>query len=221
MHVAKLKTPKWISQIRETYRLTVPHDPAIRWILPLTFILSTGALAGLGLALNGIWLSLTVTSWAFGLLVTAYVFGKRAEKSAYAQIEGIPGAAAQVLTTLKGGWFVTPAVEVNRNQEIVHRAVSRAGVILIVEARPGSAIAQTARSKTQRWIGETPLQEVFVGAGEGQVRIAQLTRTLKKLPKVLRPAEVTDLRRKLDAAAGGTLPIPKGPMPKGMRVPRR
>ena len=88
-------------------------------------------------------------------------------------------------------------------------------------SRPGAAIAQSAKQKTARWVGETPIREVFVGNGQGQVALGSLTRTIKKYPKVLRPAEVTELRRKLDAAAGGSLPIPKGPMPKGLRVPRR
>jgi hypothetical protein len=162
-----------------------------------------------------------ITAFAWAILLTLLVFGKKAEKAAYASVEGVPGAAAQVLTTLKGGWFTTPAVEINKNQEIVHRLVGRPGVILIIEARIGSPIASVARQKAARWVGDTPITEMFVGRGEGQVPMAKLTRAVRKLPKVLRPAEVTELRRKLDAAAGGSLPIPKGPMPKGMRIPRR
>ncbi|MEY3696364.1 MAG: hypothetical protein RJA41_14 [Actinomycetota bacterium] len=154
-------------------------------------------------------------------MLTLLVFGKKAEKAAYASVEGVPGAAAQILTTLRGGWFTTPAVEINKNQEIVHRLVGRPGVVLVIEARPGSPIAAVAKQKAARWVGETPITEIWVGRGEGQVPMPKLTKHVRKLPKVLRPAEVTELRRKLDAAAGGSLPIPKGPMPKGMRVPRR
>jgi hypothetical protein len=154
-------------------------------------------------------------------LAAAFVFGKKAEKAAYGSVEGTPGAAVQVIKTLRTGFFVTPAVEVNKAQELVHRVVCRAGVVLIVEARPGASIAATAKQKTARWVGETPITEVFVGTGTGQVSLVNLNKHLRKLPKVLRPAEVTDLRRKLDAVAGGSLPIPKGPMPKGMRMPRR
>jgi hypothetical protein len=219
--VATTKKPSWFSQVRDTWRLTTPADPSIKWIVPLVFIVVTAALAVGGLVIGGFGLTFTITSWAWGLLVALFVFGRRAEKAAYSQIEGVPGAAAQVLTTLKSGWFTTPAVEINRSQEIVHRLVGRPGVILIIEAKPGSAIAQSARQKTARWVGETPILEVYVGNGEGQTPLGHLTRTVRKFPKVLRPSEVTDLRRKLDAAAGGSLPIPKGPMPKGMRVPRR
>ncbi|MEY3407149.1 MAG: hypothetical protein RL038_210 [Actinomycetota bacterium] len=219
--MAKLRTPKWMISIRETYRLTKPVDPAIRWILPLTFLAVTGALLALGLLLGGFWISLAVTSWAWGLLAMTFVFGRRAERAAYAQIDGMPGAAAQVLGTLKAGWFTAAAVEVNRNQELVHRVVGRPGVILVVEAERGSSIVQTALTKTQRWVGEIPIHTIYVGHGEGKTPIAKLNRTVMKLPKALRPAEVTELRRKLEAVGGSALPIPKGPMPKGMRVPRR
>ena len=190
-------------------------------MVPLTFLAVTALLAVLGLQVGGFALTLTVTSWAWGLLAALYLFGRKAEKAAYGSIEGKTGAAGQVLTTLGKTFFTTQFVEVNRAEEVVHRVVGRCGVVLVIEARPGAAIAQSAKQKTARWVGETPIREVFVGNGQGQVALGSLTRTIKKYPKVLRPAEVTELRRKLDAAAGGSLPIPKGPMPKGLRVPRR
>jgi hypothetical protein len=219
--VAKLRTPKIFGQVRDTYRQTKPNDPAIRWILPLVFFVTTGLLAGIGWLIGGWGMTLSFTSWAWGLLATTFVFGRRAEKAAYAQIDGITGAAAQVLNTLKAGWFTTPAVEVNRSQEMVHRVVGRPGVILVVEGSPTSPIVNTALIKTQRWVGDIPINTIYIGHGEGQTPIAKLNRTLIKMPKVLRPAEVTELRRKLEAVGGSTLPIPKGPMPKGLRVPRR
>ena len=218
----KPKMPAWISQIRQTYQMTKPLDPAIRWILPLVFVGVTGVLALLGWLLGSWWTALTLTSPAWGLLATTYVFGRRAENAAFSSVEGMPGAAAQVLGALRGGWFTTPAIEVNRAQEVVHRVVGRPGVILVVEARPGSQIAAAARQRTQRWIGDAPLHELYVGTGEGQLRLKDLNRAVRKLKKALKPAEVTELKRKLDATGTGpSLPIPKGPMPKGMRVPRR
>lgn len=217
----RFRKPQWISQIADSYRMTRPVDPSIRFILPLVFIVVTGTFVGVGTLLGGLWITLSVTSWAWGLLATLYVFGRRAELAAYKTIEGQPGAAAQVLMTMRGGWFTTMAVEVNKQQEVVHRLVGRPGVMLIIEANPGSQIASVAKSKTARWVGETPIREIWVGNNEGQVPLAKLTRYVKKLPKVLRPAEVTELRRKLDAAAGGSLPIPKGPIPKNLKIPRR
>ena len=190
-------------------------------MVPLSFVVVTAALTGFGYAVQGWALLLVVTGWAWGLLAAAYVFGKKAEKAAYGSVEGTPGAVVEVVKTIRSGFFITPAVEINKSQELVHRVVCRAGVVLLVEARPGAAIAQVAKQKTARWVGETPITEIFIGKGEGQVSLLEINKRLRKLPKVLRPAEVTDLRRKLEAVAGGSLPLPKGPMPKGMRPPRR
>mgnify|MGYP002143805501 CR=1 FL=1 len=218
--MAKLRAPKWIDQIRQTYRMTRPIDPAIRWILPVTFVGVSGVLILIGQLAGGWWSLLSVTAVGWGLLATTIVFGRRAEKAAYGQIEGVAGAASEVLKTLRQGWFTTPAIEINRNQEIVHRVIGRAGVILVIEAKPGSQIAKSARQKTERWISDVPLTEIYIG--EGQTKLRDLNKRIYKLKKVLKPAEVTDLRRRLEATGTGpSLPIPKGPMPKGMRVPRR
>jgi hypothetical protein len=42
------------------------------------------------------------------------------------------------------------------------------------------------------------------------------------LPKQLAPAQVTEVRQRLNALGGlmQAMPIPKGPMPKGGKVPR-
>jgi hypothetical protein len=64
-----------------------------------------------------------------------------------------------------------------------------------------------------------PIHELIVG--EGQLTISELQKKIKKLPKALRPAEVTDVRRRLDALPKTALPIPKGPLPQGRKIPRR
>ena len=71
-----------------------------------------------------------------GVLAATIVFGKRAEKAAFSQVDGQPGAAAAALNMLRKGWTVTPAVAVTRNQDIVHRAVGRPGVVLVGEGSP-------------------------------------------------------------------------------------
>ena len=210
-----------IAQIRQTYRLTKRVDPAIRWILPLSFL---GTLAVIDLL---IWLFLD--SWPFGLLigtpfallVSMFLFGRRAERAAYASIEGQPGAAVAALNALRKGWFTTPFVEVNKQQDGVHRVVGPVGIVLVAEAPEAraKALLATARSRVQRFAGEVPIHEVI--CGEGGVPLLKLNRTIMKFPRALRPAEVTELRRSMDAAQKGpSLPIPRGPLPKGMRMPR-
>ena len=122
----------------------------------------------------------------------------------------------------KLGWGITPAVAANKAQDLVHRAVGRPGVVLIGEgsspALPG--LMATERKRTARFVGEIPISELVVGKAEGQVPIAKLDKHLRKMPKVLAPGEVTDLRKRLDALTSSPLPMPKGPMPKSGRMPR-
>ena len=208
------------AQIRQTYTMTKGIDPAIRWILPLTFAVTIALFALLGWAF-ATWQFGVFMGLPFGLLVTMYLFGKRAERAAYGSIEGQPGAAVASLNALRKGWFTTPFVEVTKNQDGVHRVIGRPGVILVAEAPASRAkpLLAAARAKAQRFAGDAPIHEVI--CGEGGVPLLKLNRTIMKLPATLRPAEVTELRRRMDAAQKGpSLPIPRGPMPKGMRVPR-
>lgn len=209
-----------IAQIRQTYRLTKQVDPAIRWILPLTFVGTTLAFTIIGLVL-GNWIYATILGIPFGVLAAMFLFGRRAESAAYGSIEGQPGAAVAALNSLRAGWFTTPFIEVTKQQDGVHRVVGRPGVILVAEApqqRAGALLA-TARAKVARYAGDVPIHEVV--CGEGGVPLRKLNRHIMKLPRALRPAEVTELRRRLDAVQKGpSLPIPRGPMPKGMRMPR-
>ena len=209
-----------LAQIRQTYSMTKGIDPAIRWILPLTFVATIAVFALL------CWKPL---SWQLGVfmglpfavLITMYLFGRRAERAAYGSIEGQPGAAVAVLNSLRKGWYTTPFVEVTKQQDGVHRVVGPVGVVLVAEA-PASrakALLANARAKAQRAAGEAPVHEIV--CGEGGVSLLKLNRAITKLPRALRPAEVRELRLRMDAMQKGpSLPIPRGPMPKGMRVPR-
>ena len=61
-----------------------------------------------------------------------------------------------------------------------------------------------------------------MGDGEGQVPLPKLVKHVTKLPKALKPADMTDVLNRIKAidANRPTLPMPKGPVPtsmKGMR----
>lgn len=209
-----------IAQIRQTYRLTKDLDPAIRWILPATFLGTMVAIVAVGVVVNALWIGIAL-GLPFAFLITMYVFGKRAETAAYGSIAGQPGAAVAALNSLRSGWFTTPFIEVTKNQDGVHRVIGRPGIILVAEAPASRApeLLKVAKAKIQRYASDVPVHEIV--CGEGGVALTKLNRTIMKLPRTLRPAEVTELRRKLDAVQKGpSLPIPRGPMPKGMRVPR-
>jgi Domain of unknown function (DUF4191) len=210
-----------IAQIRETYRLTRTNDPAIGWVLLALFLAVFGVFLLVGFVLKAPWFW-GIIGLPFAVLAVTFVFGRRAEKAAYASVQGQVGAAASVLNALRSGWFVTPAVAVTKNQDFVHRVLGRPGVILVSEAPPSRATQLLANEKrrTARFVGETPIYEIQAGDGEGQVPLRKLQSTVMKLPRNLKPAEVTALRRRLDALTQTPLPIPKGPLPKGARIPK-
>jgi len=208
--------------IRDNYRMAKKYDPRLGWLL-----------GGIGVVGAALFITLAVVTdnpftWAIvgiaAVFVTvSVVFSRRAMKSAYKSIEGEPGAAVAVVQNMsKAGWGISAGVAVNKNQDLVHRAVGRPGVVLIGEGTsPALGSLLTAeRKRTARFVSDAPITEIVIGDGEGQVPIAKLDKYLRKMPKVLAPGEVTTLRKRLDALATAPLPVPKGPMPKTGRVPR-
>jgi hypothetical protein len=221
-NAAPSEAPKGrIAQIRETFRLTRKADPTIGWVLLGIFLAVFAAMLLIGFLLHLTWF-FGLIGLPLALLATTFIFGRRAERAAYAQVEGQLGAAASVLSTLKSGWFVTPAVGFTKSQDLVHRVLGRPGIILVSEGPSSRATALLAieRKKVARFVSEVPIFEIQCGDGEGQVPLAKLQREVMKLPRNLKAAQVTQIRRRLDALTASPLPIPKGPMPKGNRAPR-
>ena len=214
-------SPGRFKQIIETYRLTKQSDPKIGWILAGTFVVVFGVLLVAGFFLN-ILSYLGPLGFALGLLATVIVFGRRAESSAYSQIEGQPGAAAAVLKSLRSGWFVTPAVAVNKSQDCVHRVVGRPGIILVSEGpstRAGNMLANE-RKKVSRIIPDVEIIELQCGDEAGQIPLRKLNGKVRKQKRTLKPSQVSEIRKRLEALNTAPLSMPKGPVPKSMRAAR-
>jgi hypothetical protein len=222
----KKKTGR-LAQIKQTYDVTKRTYPKIGWLLLAIFLGVWAIFIVSTMLLSDSWLTRSLfilLGFTTALLATSFIFGKRAEKAAYSQISGQLGAAAAVLQSMRGGWFTTPAVAVTKNQDLLHMVIGRPGVVLVAEGSESRVghLSTSQRKKIERWIPDVPVTELVVGDGDGQVELTKLTKTVQKLPKVLSPAEVTEIRRRIDAAlkAGNQLPVPKGPLPKNARVPR-
>ena len=211
---------KWHKQLRETYTFAKQHVNQLGLKMFALFFGVFGVMLGLGFAIGSPYL-LGIMGVGVAFLVTIYVFGKVAEKAAYASIDGQIGAAASVLMAMRSrqGWFTTGGVGVDKAQNVVHRVVGRPGIVLVGEGpRPANLLAEQRKAHA-RFVPGVEIHEITVG--EHGVALSDLQKTVKKLPKSLRPSAVTDLRRKLDALPKTALPIPKGPMPQGRRIPRR
>jgi Domain of unknown function (DUF4191) len=219
-----------IKQLAETYRMAKRSDPKLGlWIAGafvagllvglLVFGLATGHNSTLG------WILTAVGSLMLAVLGALVVFSRRAQKAAYAQMEGQVGAAAGALQLLKRGWRLDTAIAFNKQQDVVHRVVGPPGIVLIGEGTSPSRLRQllaTERRKHERVAAETPIHEVVCGNGEGEVPLPKLARYVQKLGRSVKPAEMTDILNRLKAldAQRSNIPLPKGPVPtsmKGMR----
>jgi hypothetical protein len=165
---------------------------------------------------------------ALVFLVALIVFGRRAEKAAYAQVEGQVGAAAGALGMLKRGWKVDQAVAFNKSQDVVHRVVGPPGIVLVGEGNPGRVrnLLTNERKKTARIVGEeVPITLIVVGKDteKGEVPLPKLVNKLRKTKRVLKPAQITPILNKLKAldAMRPQAPLPRGPVPSSAKGARR
>ena len=216
-------------QFVETYRMAKRSDPRLGlWVFG-TFAL--GAVLGFllfwllpGEGVLGILLSV-VGALLVGSLAAMIVFGRRAQRAAYSQMEGQPGAAAAALRMLRGrSWRTDPVVGFTKQQDVVHRVVGPPGIVLVGEGNPNRLrqLMASERRKHERVATEVPIHEVMCGNDEGQVPLPKLTRHVQKLGRSVKPAEMTDILNRLKAldANRSAVPLPKGPIPtsmKGMR----
>lgn len=210
-----------VAQIRQAYSLTRRNDPRVGLIVGLGFAVPLLLLLGLGFLLHSP-VVLGILGLLIGILVATSLFTRRVQKASYASVAGQPGVAASVAERARGGWKVTPAVQVNRQQGMVHRAVGRPGVVLLAEGPGSGDLVGAERRRLKRAVGDTPVTVITVGEDAGQTPVDKLQVTLMKLPRVLKPADVSVVDKRIKALAGSApgagLPIPKGPMPT--RVPR-
>ncbi len=189
-----------LRQIALTYKMTRKVDPKVGLIL-----------AGLGV---GIFAVLLIVGFVIGhpvysgvlgfllaFLAMAIMFGRRAERAAFGQMEGKPGAAAAVLENAGRGWTVTPAVQINRSQDVVHRAVGKAGIVLVGEGNPNRVKSLLAAEKRRmsRVAVDAPVTDMIVGDGEGEVPLRKIRAKLLKLPRVLAGPKVTEVNDRLKA----------------------
>jgi hypothetical protein len=212
-------------QLLASYRMTKEVDPKIGPILLGVFLVTAAVAFGVFWLVPGPWFFDVVIAVLFGILSALIVFGRRAQKAMYSQLEGRPGAAAAVLQTLRKGWKVDPAIAFNRNQDIVHRVVGPPGIVLVGEGNPNrlKSLLASERRKHERVASETPIHEVVCGDGPDAVPVDKLARHVTKLGRNIKPAEMTDVLARLKAldATRSNIPIPKGPVPTSMKGSRQ
>lgn len=216
---------RWYHNFADAYRITKRSYPAIGWILLAATIAGTALVVGLGLwaKMNIIFLVILAISTA--LLIPMVILAALVKKAMYRQIEGTLGAVYGVVSQIKRGWTVEEQpIAANTHRDLVWRVIGRPGVVLITEGPTNRVrdLATKERKLAQRVVTNVPVHILNVGQDEGQIRLEDLEKALRKLPKTLRSNEVPLVVNRLQAlAAKQAAPIPKGIDPSRAKISRR
>ena len=163
-----------------------------------------------------------ILSIPLALLFAFFTFTRFANTAAFTSIQGQIGAGASVLMSIRKGYTTTPAVNAARNQDMVHRVVGRSGIILVGEGTPAvRTLLLDEKKKVERFVPGVPVHQLLVGDYEGAVSLRKLQKAVKKFPNKLSKAQLREVRNRLKGVGGMNVPIPKGPMPKGVKLPKR
>lgn len=215
-------------QLVQAYKMARKTDRTLGlWILGAFLVFGAvgfllGALPGWG----PIWLMPVITGLVLGIMGALLVFGRRAQKAAFMQMEGQRGASIAALSMLRRGWKVNQQpVGFTKQQDMVFRVIGPPGVVLIGEGQASRVkqLLATEKRNHERVLGsETPVREVICGNGEGEVPLGKLLRHVQKLGRDVKPAQMTDILNRLKAldAQRGMMPVPKGPIPTSMKGQR-
>lgn len=209
------------SNLKQAFTLTRQQDPRFVPVLIITGVLAAAAVYLIVFLISGSLFLPIPLAVLFGVVAAMFMFSRRAQRSMFAQAEGQAGAAGWMLKQqLRGDWRLTEAVAGTTQLDAVHRLVGRPGVVLVGEGaahRVKGLIAQE-KKRTARVVGETPIYDIIIGTGEGDVQLSKLNRYLLKLPANISKEQVSTLEKRLDALGGSRAQLPKGPMPPGAKM---
>ncbi len=207
--------------LRQAFVITKQNDPKFLPYLISFMVLAAAVVFALAYLITGSFVFPIPLAILVAIFVGMLFFSRRAQKSMFAQAEGQAGAAGWMLQQqLRGDWRLTQAVAGTTQLDAVHRLVGRPGVVLVGEGAPHRLRGLIAQEKkrTARVVGDTPIYDITVGTGEGDVRLGKLNRYLLKLPANLSKDQVAALEKRLAALGGAKAPLPQGPMPAGAKM---
>jgi hypothetical protein len=222
------KEPGRLKQMWQVFQMTRRYDD--RALLYIVGGIVLPILAGIAMAvfLSGgnvftmvLWIVAGVLA---GVLVGLIILGRRAERAAYSQIEGQPGAVGAVLrSSLKRSWRGSemPIAVNGKTQDAVYRATGRGGVVLISEGPKTRTqrMVDEERRKVTRVLPNVPITTISVGPDADSVPLHKIPRTLAKIKPSLTKAEVLAISNRLQSLEN-PMPIPKGVDPMKVRAQR-
>ncbi|WP_423917243.1 DUF4191 family protein [Frigoribacterium sp. 2-23] len=160
-----------------------------------------------------------------GILLLLIVLGRRAERAAYSQIAGQPGAVGAVMKSgLRRSWRASemPVAVQGRTQAAIYRAVGRGGVVLIAEggAAQTKRLVDEERRKVTRILPNVPVTVLHVGPDPDAIPLHKLSSRMNKIKSAINRNEVLAVSNRLQSLGQGGLPIPKGVDPFKVRAGR-
>jgi len=212
-------------QITQAYKVTHEFDPQLPYLLAAAFLVPVVLGVVIGLLVGHV-VYAVVMGVLVGVLLAMALLVRRAKASTYKRYAGQTGSAEVALSMLPKQWVSSPVIAATRQSDVVHRTIGPGGVVLIGEgetARVRQLLTGEARKHERVAYGVT-VTSLVMGDAPNQVPLNKLADRIRKLPKVLEPNQVTDIRQRLRAldAVRPIVAMPKGPMPtRGARQATR
>lgn len=213
----------------QVFQMTIRYDKTALWWMILAFLapVAVGLALAFVLSLENVlgFVLYVVAGVLGGLLVFLIALGRLAERAAYSQIAGQPGAVSAVLkSSLRRGWTASemPVTVSPKTQDAVYRAVGRGGVALIGEGPRARTqrMLDDERRNVVRVLPNVPVTYVYVGPDPESTPLHKLPGRLRSIKSALRKAEVIAVSNRLNSLGRNGLPIPKGMDPTKVRAPR-
>ena len=223
------KEPGRLKQMYQVFKMTRRYDSLAIWFLLLAFLgpVLVGLLLAFLLSSDQVlgFVLYIVSGVLGGILAFLIVLGRRAERAAYGQIAGQPGAVGAVLkSSLRRGWTASemPVAVSPKTQDAVYRAVGRGGVALIGEGPRSRTqpMLEGERKNINRILPNVPVTFLYVGPDAESVPLHKLPVKLRSIKSALRKPEILAVSNRLNSLGRNGLPIPKGMDPTKVRAPR-
>ncbi|MCU1508508.1 MAG: hypothetical protein JWQ12_773 [Glaciihabitans sp.] len=223
------KEPGRIKQMWNVFQMTRKYDSSAIWYLLAGFIIPVvlGVVLAFVLSSNNVFgfVLYIITGIMAGILAFLIILGRRAERAAYSQIAGQPGAVGAVLkSSLRGGWQASemPVHVSPRTQDAVYRAIGRGGIVLIGEGPKSRTqrMLEDERRSILRVLPNVPVHFLHVGPDPESVPLHKIPRKMRGYKPVLRKNEVLAIGNRLSSLSKSPVGVPKGIDPNRVRAQR-
>jgi len=213
----------------QVLQMTRRYDSLVVWYLALAAIAPIALSIVLAVLLSSgdpVFFIVWIVAGVLGaVLLALIVLGRRAERAAYGQIAGQPGAVGAVLkSSLRRSWTASemPITVSPKTQDAVYRAVGRGGVVLIGEGPRSRTqrMLDDERKSVSRIVPNVPINYIYVGPDADSTPLHKIPTKLAGFKSALRKPEVHAVNNRLNSLGKNGLPIPKGVDPFKVRSSR-